>query len=82
MAKLLYSGSLPDKLNKGTEDMNLPNNVNIISGLLAILRKRGGGREKALIDDLVQITINRKFTEPGSPVTDNSGITIISPTLN
>lgn len=78
MAKLLFFGSLPDKLGLGAQDIPLPFTVKDVRGLLAWLRKRGRNWELYLAEDRVQVTVNKGFAELDTPVSDADEIAIIS----
>lgn len=62
--KILY---FMDKILKITEteeeDLELPENVQTVQQLLALLRKRGYRWERAFEDDAIQFTVNKEFAE-------------------
>jgi molybdopterin converting factor small subunit len=78
MANLLFFGSLPNKLGLGSQDIPLPLTVKDVRGLLAWLRKRGRTWELYLAEDRVQVTVNKQFAEPDTPVSDEDEIAIVS----
>ncbi|KPK40535.1 MAG: hypothetical protein AMJ69_02115 [Gammaproteobacteria bacterium SG8_47] len=78
MAKLLFFGSLPDKLGLGSQDIPLPFTVKDVRGLLEWLRRRGRNWELFLAEDRVQVTVNKHFAELETKVNDEDEIAIIS----
>lgn len=82
MAKLLYFGSLPDRLNIAAEDIDISQSVSTVQELLTSLRQRGKNWEQYLQEDKVQVTLNKKFAELESSVSDMDEIAIISIGLN
>lgn len=78
MATLLYFGSLPDQLGRASEDVELPADVHDVQSLLDWLGKRGELWGEIMTPDGVQVTINKEFTAPDTPVTNADEIAIIS----
>lgn len=78
MARLLYFGSLPDRLERAEEDVALPDAVNDVGGLLEWLRTRGGNWEQMLVEGAVQVTVNKQFAEQDTPIGDDDEIAIVS----
>lgn len=75
MVKLLYFMRLVDLLGCSQEELALPEDVVNVAGLLALLGQRGEPYLTALADGSgLQITINKKFVEPASAVTDGDEI--------
>ncbi len=62
--KLLYFAYLVKKLRKETEEIELPERVKNVAGLLEFLRKRRVGVAPLFEEDKVRVTINRQFAEP------------------
>ena len=62
--KLLYFTYLVQKLRTDHEELELPESVADIQGLLAWLRKSKRDRGYLFADGSVQVTVNRQFTEP------------------
>jgi DUF971 family protein/molybdopterin converting factor small subunit len=62
--KLLYFAYLVKKLRKETEEIELPERVKDVAGLLEFLRKRRVGVAPLFEEDKVRVTINRQFAEP------------------
>lgn len=78
MAALLYFGSLPDQLGRMSEEVELPVDVHDVQSLLNWLGKRGELWGQVMTPDGVQVTINKEFTAPDSPVANTDEIAIIS----
>lgn len=78
MAKLLYFGRLPDRLGSAAEETPLPAEVRNVRSLLEWLRTRGEPWQMHLAEEWVQVTVNKQFAEPQTPLTDNDEIAIIS----
>lgn len=78
MAKVLYFGSLPDRIGRGAEDFFLPKTVHTTRELLRYLRERGTAWEEALKEDMLTITINKQFLDLDHPITDQDEIALIS----
>jgi len=81
MARILYFASLVDQLGRGVEEVELPAEVTDVRGLLAWLRARGGNWDKYIREDALRITVNKKFAEPGTRVTDGDEIALVSERL-
>ncbi len=77
MAKILYFSTLIDKLGASSEEVDLPDTIIDVRGLLAWLRARGGNWENALKDDAVRVTVNRQIADPATAVNDKLEIAII-----
>lgn len=61
--KLLYFMDKLIKFTQEEEDFELPDQVNTIGELLAVLRKRGLRWERSFADDAIQCTVNKEFSE-------------------
>ena len=69
MVKLLYFFNLVDILGCSQEELELPQGVVNVAGLLAWLGQRGEQYRTALADGSgLQITINKKFVDPASAI--------------
>ena len=78
MAKVLYFGSLPDRIGRGAEELFLPKTVHTTRELLRYLRERGKAWEEALQDEQLTITVNKEFLALDHPITDQDEIALIS----
>ena len=61
--KLLYFMDKLIEFTKEEEDFELPEQVNTIGELLAVLRERGRRWERNFADDAIQFTVNKEFAE-------------------
>lgn len=78
MVKLLYFMKLVDLLGCSQEELMLPEGVVNVAGLLAWLGQRGEAYRVALADGSgLQITINKKFVDAASAVTDGDEIAFV-----
>jgi molybdopterin synthase sulfur carrier subunit len=78
MARILYFAYLVDKLGRAQEDLALPENVQDVRALLALLRARGGIWAQALAEDKVQVLVNKQFSPPEAKIADANEIAIVS----
>ena len=78
MAKVLYFGSLPDRIGRGAEDLFLPKTVQTVRGLLKYLRERGKAWDEALQDDQLTITVNRAFVDLDHALGESDEIALVS----
>lgn len=78
MAKLLYFGRLPDRLGSAAEETPLPAEVRDVRSLLEWLRTRDETWRQHLAEEWVQVTVNKQFAQPETPLTDSDEIAIIS----
>ena len=75
MIKLLYFFKLVDALGCPQEEVNLPEGVVNVAGLLAWLGHRGERYRTALSDSSgLQITINKQFVETASAIKDGDEV--------
>lgn len=77
MARILYFAGLVDQLQRASETMSLPADVTDVRALLAYLRTRGGKWEQRLVENGVQVTVNRRFADPDTRITNDSEIGIV-----
>jgi DUF971 family protein/molybdopterin converting factor small subunit len=80
--KLLYFAYLVQKLRKDHEEVELPEAVTDVQGLLEWLRKKKYEKGYLLADDAVRVTVNRQFCEPFTKLHDGDEVGIVpnSPT--
>ena len=75
MLKLLYFFKLVDLLGCSQEELKLPEGVVNVADLLVWLGQRGENYRAALADGSgLQITINKKFVDSASEITDGDEI--------
>jgi len=77
MAKILYFANLVDKLGSSSEEISLPTSITDVRALLAWLRGRGGHWETALMEHMVQVTVNRQFAALETSLNNTSEIAIV-----
>ena len=75
--KLLYFTYLVQKLRTDHEELELPESVADIQGLLAWLRKSKRDRGYLFADGSVQVTVNRQFTEPFTKLHDGDEVAVV-----
>lgn len=74
---LSYFVSLVTRLGRESEICEIPSSVNTVGDLLAWLRQRGKTWETLLQDDKVNVTVNKQFAKPTTPVATNDEIAIV-----
>lgn len=62
--RLLYFAYLVKKMRKESEEVELPEKVKDVAGLLEFLRRRKPEAAPLFADDQVRVTVNRQFAEP------------------
>ena len=62
--RLLYFAYLVKKVRKESEEVELPEKVKDVAGLLEFLRRRKPVTAPLFADDQVRVTVNRQFAEP------------------
>ncbi len=78
MAIILYFGNLPDRVGRAREEFFLPKTAPDVAGLLTYLRARGPAWADALQDDRLTVTVNKKFVDLGTAISDEDEIAIVS----
>jgi DUF971 family protein/molybdopterin converting factor small subunit len=74
---LLYFVSLVTRLGRESETCEIPASVNTVGDLLGWLRQRGKTWESLLQDNKVNVTVNKQFAKPATPVANNDQIAIV-----
>jgi len=74
---LLYFVSLVTRLGRESETCDIPSSVNTVTELLAWLRQRGKTWETLLQDSKVNVTVNKQFAKPDTPVKEGDEIAIV-----
>ena len=77
MAKLLYFAGLVDHLGRASEEVGLPAEVTTVEALLAWLRRRGGVWESAMHMSAVQVTVNKQFSVPTTPIKNQDEVAFV-----
>ena len=75
--KILYFMHLSTTAGKDEETLVLPSSVNNVEALLSWLRARGEQWNDDFADKRVQVTINKNFAEPYSPIEQGDEVAIV-----
>jgi molybdopterin converting factor small subunit len=78
MATIVYTGALPEVLETGVENIQLPETVTDIQSLLDWLGRRGGPWRRLPRKGAVRATVNNHMVGPGSRVTDRDRVSLVS----
>lgn len=78
MIKLLYFAALVDKLGLASEEIELPDKVADVRGLVKALKQRGGAWEDVFGKGTLQITVNKQFSELTTPIKSGDEVAFIS----
>jgi molybdopterin synthase sulfur carrier subunit len=80
MIALRYFASLRERLGMEGEALELPAEVTDLSGLLALLRARGGAWAEVLADEGgVLLAINQEMARPGDAIADGDEVGLFPP---
>ena len=74
---ILYFMQLATTAGKDKETISIPNSVNNVEALLSWLRARGAQWNEDFADKRVQVTINKNFVEPYSPIEQGDEVAIV-----
>jgi len=74
--RVLYFAYLVQKLRKQSEELELPEKVQDVTGLLEFLRRRKGEAAPLFADDNLRVTVNRQFAEPFTPLADGDEVSL------
>ena len=78
--KVLYFAWLKEKTGVGEEDLNLPDAVSDVAGLIAHLKTRGDGYADAFADEsLVRVAVNHEHVDTAHPVRDGDEVAFFPP---
>ena len=78
--KLLYFAWLRTKIGTGSEEIEPPEGVADVAGLLDWLEGRGDGYADALADrSLVRVAVNQEYVAPDHPVAPGDEIALFPP---
>lgn len=75
--RILYFMQLVNIAGKEVEDVTLPASVMTVTELLAWLRERGQAWVDSLADTRVQVTVNKQFSEPTTPIAEGDELAIV-----
>ncbi len=78
--RILYFAWLKDRLGRGEEQANLPENIVDIGGLRLWMRSRGPVFERAFAEGgRIRAAVNREFAEDDAPVHPGDEIAFFPP---
>ena len=60
-----------------TETVVIPDSVNTVKALLSWLRARGEQWNQEFKDERVQVTVNKNFAEPSTPIEPGDEVAIV-----
>ena len=75
--KLLYFMQLANIAERDEETAMLPETVHTVASLLAWLRERGRTWNDGFSDERVQVTVNKQFAEPTTPLAPGDEVAIV-----
>jgi molybdopterin synthase sulfur carrier subunit len=77
---VLYFAWLRERIGCAEEEVDLPDDVTDISGLIAHLRARGGGYESVFsLGRVVRAAVDQRFALPGTAVVPGAEIAFFPP---
>lgn len=78
--KVLYFAWLKEKTGLSHEDVDLPNGVTDVSGLVAWLQGRGDGYADAFGDaSIVRVAVNQEHVEMSHPLSNDDEVAFFPP---
>ncbi|MBI1208099.1 MAG: molybdopterin converting factor subunit 1 [Azospirillum sp.] len=78
--RLLYFAWLRAKIGIGHEEVEVPDHVRDVAGLLAWLKSRGPGYAEALADlRVVRTAVNQAYVKPDHPVGRDDEVALFPP---
>ncbi len=78
--KLLYFAWLRQRIGMAGEEIELPDGVDTVEGLIGWLRARGDSYTEALADPaMVKVAVNQAYAQPGDPVTNADEVALFPP---
>ncbi len=75
--RILYFMQLVNIAGQEFEALTLPASVLTVTDLLAWLRERGQAWADSLADERVQVTVNKQFSEPTTPIGEGDELAIV-----
>ena len=78
--KILYFAWLKEHTGQASEDMQLPNGVDTVGGLIPHITKQSAGHKTALKNlDAVRVAVNRVYGDLATPITNNDAVACFPP---
>ena len=78
--KILYFAWLRMRIGVGEEDVELPDTITDVAGLIEWLKTRGSGYEEALTDiSAIRVAVNQEFAEFTTPVGPDDEVALFPP---
>ena len=74
---ILYFMRLANIAGKDSETVDIPGSVNTVAALLSWLRERGEQWNAEFNDERVQVTVNKNFAEPSTPIEPGDEVAIV-----
>ncbi|NNF96305.1 MAG: DUF971 domain-containing protein [Halobacteria archaeon] len=75
--KILYFMQLATTAGKEEEIIAIPDSVNNVEALLSWLRTRGKQWNEDFVDKRIQVTVNKNFAEPSTPIEQGDEVAIV-----
>jgi molybdopterin synthase sulfur carrier subunit len=69
--------NLANIAGKDAETVVMPDSVNTVTALLSWLRERGEQWNAEFNDERVQVTVNKNFAEPSTPIEPGDEVAIV-----
>ena len=78
--KLLYFAWLRETVGTGSEDIELPDGVEDVAGLIDWLRGRGDNYARALdASRTIKVAVNQTYAEPATALDDGDEVALFPP---
>jgi len=78
--QLLYFGWVRSKIGIGGEELDLPDGVTDVRGLILWLQKRGGGYAEALSDlTIVKVAVNQEIADLDAAIAGGDEVALFPP---
>ena len=80
MTKLVYFAWVRERIGVSEENIDLPESVTDVAGLLSFLKARGDNYAAALEEpDVIRVALDRTHAEHGEPINDAREIALFPP---
>ena len=78
--KILYFAWLKEHTGQASEDMQLPDGVDTVGGLIPHITKQSAGHKTALKNlDAVRVAVNRVYGDLATPITNTDEVAFFPP---